>query len=158
METTFDIFLHTVVYMCDFLQKWKWIVPSFSYRGYTLIINNLVASSLWHRVACVDPPSHLLVKIQSMLLYFFWDNLHWLPHSVLYLPKEEGGQGLINVQSRTVAFRIQYIQRFLTSSENLALKSVACAILNSVDELCLDKHLFLSDPKKINLVGLPVFY
>lgn len=46
------------------LMKWKWIVKSLSYRGRTLIINNLVASSLWHRLACIDPPALILAKIQ----------------------------------------------------------------------------------------------
>ena len=32
-----------------------------------LIINNLVASSFWHRLACIDPPPDLLQKIQSVL-------------------------------------------------------------------------------------------
>jgi len=32
------------------LYKWKWIKKIFSNRGRTLIINNLVASSLWHRL------------------------------------------------------------------------------------------------------------
>ena len=34
-----------------------------SYRGRTLVINNLVATFLWHRLACLDPPVHLLWKI-----------------------------------------------------------------------------------------------
>jgi len=32
------------------LYKWKWIKKIFSNRGRTLIINNLVVSSLWHRL------------------------------------------------------------------------------------------------------------
>jgi len=42
------------------LNKWKWLIPKMSYRGRTLIINNLAASTLWHRLACVDPPLSLL--------------------------------------------------------------------------------------------------
>lgn len=40
-------------------------------RGQTLIINNRVASSLWHRLAVVDPLSELLSKIQAVLVDFF---------------------------------------------------------------------------------------
>ena len=87
-----------------------------SYKGRVLIINNLVASSLWNRLACVDPPTHLLPKIQSILVNFFWDKLHWVPQSVLYLPKEEGGHGLVQWQSRTAAFRVQFLQRLLTGT------------------------------------------
>ena len=32
------------------LKKWKWVLPQLSFRGRTLIINNLVASQLWHKI------------------------------------------------------------------------------------------------------------
>lgn len=35
-------------------------------------MNNLVASSLWHRLACLDPPSQLLVEIQGIMVNFFF--------------------------------------------------------------------------------------
>ncbi len=69
-----------------------------SFRGRTLIDNNLVASLLWHRLACIDPPEKLLAEIQAVFVDFFWDKLHWIPQGILYLPKEECGQGLINLQ------------------------------------------------------------
>ena len=75
------------------LAKWRWLLPHMSYRGRVLIINNLVASTLWHRLKCLEPPAGLLQKIQTVLLNFYWDKLHWVPQSVLYLPKEEGGRG-----------------------------------------------------------------
>ncbi|KAK3540144.1 hypothetical protein QTP70_027053 [Hemibagrus guttatus] len=37
------------------LSRWKRLVPKMSYRGRTLVINNLAASFLWHKLACVDP-------------------------------------------------------------------------------------------------------
>ena len=45
------------------LKRWRWLLPSLSFRGQTLIINSLVSSFLWHRLACVDPPSNLLIEI-----------------------------------------------------------------------------------------------
>lgn len=139
------------------LMKWKWIVKNLSYRGRTLIINNLVASSLWHRLACMDPPAWLFAKIQS-LNRFFWEKMHWIPHNVLYLPKEEGGQGLVHLQSRTAAFRLQFIQRFLTGPENLSWRPLASMILKTAGGLCLDKSLFLLDPRRINTSRMPEFY
>ena len=82
------------------LAKWRRLLPHMSYRGRVLIINNLVASTLWHRLKCLEPPAGLLQKIQTVLLNFYWDKLHWVPQSVLYLPKEEGGQGLVHLGSR----------------------------------------------------------
>ncbi len=69
------------------------------FRGRVIIINNLVASVLWHRLACVDPPNGLLSKIQAILVDFFWGTFHWIPQSVLFLPREEGGQDLFTFQA-----------------------------------------------------------
>lgn len=82
-------------------------MPQLSYRGRSLIINNLVASFLWHKLMVLDPPPNLLSKIQALLVDFFWDRLHWIPQSVLYLPKDEGGQGVVHLSSRGAAFRLQ---------------------------------------------------
>lgn len=45
------------------------VIPRLEYR--ILIINNLVALMLYHRVACVDPPPGLLGKIHSVMVDFF---------------------------------------------------------------------------------------
>lgn len=140
------------------LAKWKWLAPKLSYKGRTLIINNLVASSLWHKLACIDPPSKLLAEIQAILVDFFWDKLHWIPQSFLFLPKEEGGQGLLNLQSRTAAFRLQFIQRLLAGATEPNWKTVACFILQSLGGLQMDRSLFLLDSLKLDTSGLPVFY
>lgn len=140
------------------LNKWKWLVPQLSYRGRSLIINNLVASFLWHKLMVLDPPPNLLSKVQALLVDFFWDRLHWLPQSMLYLPKDEGGQGVIHLSSRGAAFRLQFIQRFLNGPENVTWRGVACEILHTLGNFGLDKALFLMDPTTLNTNGLPVFY
>lgn len=113
-----------------------------SYRGRVRVINNLVASSLWHKLACVDPPPQLLMKIQAIIVDFFWDKLHWIRQSVLYLPKEGGGQGLIHLQSRTAAFRLQFLQRLLDGASDVSWRVMAHIVLQSFGGLGLNKHLF----------------
>ena len=81
------------------LAKWNWLLPHMSYRGRVLIINKLVASILWHKQQCMEPPSGLLQKAQSVMIHFFGgDNVHWVFQSALYL--EERGQGLVHLESR----------------------------------------------------------
>ncbi|KAK3530736.1 hypothetical protein QTP70_000758 [Hemibagrus guttatus] len=120
------------------LSRWKRLVPRMSYRGRTLVINNLAASFLWHKLACVDPPPNLLASIQALLVDFFWDGLHWIPQSVLHLPKEEGGQGLVQLASRTAAFRLQFLQRLLIGPKDLIWRPVAHGLLHKVGGLGLD--------------------
>lgn len=140
------------------LAKWKWIHSQLSFRGRVLIINNLVASTLWHKLSCVEPPIGLLPRLQAIFVNFFWNKLHWVPQSVLFLPKEEGGQGLIHLPSRLATFRLQFIQRFLTGPASLVWRSIARIILQRADYIGLDSALFLVDSKRLRLNGLPSFY
>ena len=51
------------------LSKWKWLLPQMSFKGRVLVLNNIVASQLWHRLTCVDPHSGLLALLQR--IFFF---------------------------------------------------------------------------------------
>ena len=42
-----------------------------------IIINNLVASSLWHRLAVLEPPAGLLGKLQSIIVDFFLGQVYY---------------------------------------------------------------------------------
>ncbi|KAK3522075.1 hypothetical protein QTP70_022611, partial [Hemibagrus guttatus] len=148
----------TVEHVKGRLSRWKRLVPRMSYRGRTLVINNLATSFLWHKLACVDPPPNLLTSIQALLVDFFWDGLHWIPQSVLHLPKEEGGQGLVQLASRTAAFRLQFLQRLLTGPKDLIWRPVTHGLLHKVGGLGLDRTLFLMDTKMLDVSGLPSFY
>ena len=140
------------------LGKWKWLLPQLSYRGRTLIINNLVASALWHKFACMEPPVGLIESIQREVVHFFWDKLHWVPQVILFLSKEDGGQGLINLACRRDTFRLQFIQRLLSASSTLAWRPLALGILREVSNLGLDIALFQMDTKQLALDGLSPFY
>ncbi|KAI4893873.1 hypothetical protein NFI96_021940 [Prochilodus magdalenae] len=58
------------------LQRWRWILPQLSYRGRALVVNNLAASMLWHRVTVLDPPMDLITPVQKAFVNFFWDGHH----------------------------------------------------------------------------------
>lgn len=99
--------------VCARLSRCRWLLPQLSYRGRVLICNNLVASSLWHKMVILEPPKDLVARIQEQLVDFFWSGQHWLRVSVLYLPIQEGGQGLVDIGSRVEVFRLQTAQRLL---------------------------------------------
>ena len=108
------------------LSKWKWLLPQLSYRGRILIVNNLVAASLWHRLQVLTPPPGLMEQLQRLLVDFFWSGHHWVRASVLYLPVAEGGHGLTDIISRTAAFRLQAAQRLLYDSRGAGRLWHAC--------------------------------
>ncbi|KAK3509791.1 hypothetical protein QTP70_011160 [Hemibagrus guttatus] len=117
-------------------------IPTISYRGRVLVINNLAASSSWHKVMVMDPPNELIHRIQQAIVDFFWCGKHWLKAATLSLLKEEGGQGLVHIRSQIRAFRLQSAQR-LVYHKDLAWTQTACLILQRAGHLGLDKHLLL---------------
>ncbi|KAL7838647.1 hypothetical protein AOLI_G00270510 [Acnodon oligacanthus] len=143
--------------MLEKLAKWTWLLSQLSYRGRVLIINNLAASTLWHRLAVLNAPPGLLAEIQSRLVAFFWSGQHWLKAAVLYLPTHEGGQGLIDLESRVAAFRLKAAQRLLYHSD-LCWKESAHALLRMAGRMGLDRHLFLLNADELDLSGLGDFY
>lgn len=110
------------------LSKWNWLLPKLSYRGRVLIINNLTASMLWHRLNVLEPTDESIKDIQRKLVDFFWSGQKWIPGPALCLPVYEGGQSLIDVRSCINAFRLQAAKRLLYE-ENVGWINVACALL-----------------------------
>ncbi|KAK3565424.1 hypothetical protein QTP86_008243 [Hemibagrus guttatus] len=100
----------------------------------------------------------LLTSIQALLVDFFWDGLHWIPQSVLHLPREEGGQGLVQLASRTAAFHLQFLQRLLTGPKDLLWRPVVHGLLHKLRGLGLDRTLFLMNTKTLDVSGLQSFY
>lgn len=73
---------------------------------------------------------------------FFRDRLHWIPQSVLFLSKEEGGQGLIHLESWKAAFRLQFLQSFLYGDQNVLWRQVTEHLFSKVGNLGFGKTLF----------------
>ncbi len=105
----------------------------------------------------LEPPEDLVRRIQQRMVEFFWSGQHWLKASVLYLPLQEGGKGLVDIRYRVRAFRLQTAQRLLYGEE-VSWAGVACALLRRVGSMGFDRHLFLMDIEKLDLTGLISFY
>lgn len=52
------------------LEKWKFLLSGMSYRGHILVIYNLVASSMWHKLACLEPILIRLSFFNEFEIYF----------------------------------------------------------------------------------------
>ncbi|KAK0151588.1 Transposon TX1 uncharacterized protein [Merluccius polli] len=111
----------------------------------------------WHRFTVVEPPDGLLKEVQRRLVNFFWGGCHWTKAAVLFLPVEEGGQGLIDLRSRVTAFRLQTVQRLLHHKQQL-WGETASVLLRKVMELEYDKHLFLLELSGMDFTATSAFY
>lgn len=82
-------------------------------------------------------------RLQKVFVDFFWDGFHWLPSGIVYLPVNEGGQGLIELSAKVRAMRLKSVQRLLYSMEFTPWVSFGLALLRSLSGVELDKQLFL---------------
>ena len=143
--------------VCAKLSKWIWLLPQLSYRGRVLVANNLIASTLWHRLVVLPPPTGLIEEVQRQLVNFFWSGQHWIRAAALYLPVDEGGQGLIDIKSRVLAFRLAAAQRLLYHCGARWLET-AELLLRRVGRLGYGRQLFLVRLNELDLNGLAPFY
>ena len=123
------------------LKTWEGLLKSLSYKGRTLVINNLIATKLWHRITVLQPSNQVIMAIQRMLVNLFLSRYHWLQPEILCYPRKEGGQGVINIFGRIVAFRLQSLQKLLFT-EQLTWRPFAFFLLQQAGKLRYDRHLF----------------
>ncbi|KAK3558316.1 hypothetical protein QTP86_016565, partial [Hemibagrus guttatus] len=143
--------------VCAKLSQWTWVLPQLSYRGRVLVTNSLIASFLWHRFTVLEPPEPLIKEVQKRIVNFFWAGQHWTRAPVLYLPLQEGGQGLIDLSCRVRTFQLQAAQRLLYGEE-IAWADTAYALLRRVEDLNYDKHLFVLNLREMDLSATTLFY
>ncbi|KAK3556231.1 hypothetical protein QTP70_006934 [Hemibagrus guttatus] len=120
-------------YMCVNEREGSGIV-SYPIEGEYWLPTNLIASLLRHHFTLLEPPEPLIKDIQKRIVNFFWAGQHWTRAPVLYLPLQDGGQGLIDLLCRVRTFRLQAAQRLLYG-EGLAWADMAYALLQRVEDL-----------------------
>ena len=101
---------------CQF-KTWEGLCRSLSYRGCSLVINNLIAARFWHKAIALQPPKELMLAIQRAMVNLFWSGYHWLRPAVLHRPRKEGGQGVMDITGRVVAFRLQSVHKLLFTEQ-----------------------------------------
>ena len=62
---------------------------------------------LWHKVIRMIMDDSVVKEI--LKFYNFWGQKHWFPkHDIIYLSIDDGGQRLIDIDSRIKTFRLEY--------------------------------------------------
>lgn len=75
-----------------------------------------------------------------------WGWLNLVPQGLLFFVREEGEQDLIHLVSRTVTFRLEFIQKYLAGPVDLEWRTVASCILRGAgNKVGLDDGLILID-------------
>ncbi len=54
--------------VCVKFSKCKCVLPKLSHRGRALVVNNLVASMIWHRMIVLNSPNNIVSDIQRNVI------------------------------------------------------------------------------------------
>ncbi len=87
-------------------------------QGESLVVNNLVASALWHKFTVLQASRWITSRHSkdAGLIFFGQDSIGFDQLSYFCLCKK-AGQGLVDIRSRLMAFRLQAAQRLLYNSD-----------------------------------------
>ena len=136
--------------------KWRGLGVQLSKRERMLVLNNRVASMLWHHFKMVQPPKSLVKNIPRILTDFFWSGKHWVCLGVLSLPLNKGGQGLADLNSKIMASHMTAIKHLLHGC--LAWRFLANSLLSQAGALGYSQDVFLIDVQHLDLTQLPSSY
>lgn len=91
-------------------------LPTIFQRERVLIVNNLLVSMCGVSFIVLNLPQNCYDGYKQ----YWWTSSGMdcieFHKACFFLPVEEGGQGLVSLLSRHAAFRLQFIQKFLTGS------------------------------------------
>ena len=95
-----------------------WKHRDFSLRGRALVINGLLASTLWFHAINISIPDWAVTKIETLIYEFLWNYKRpLLNRDILSLPLAEGGLNIPRIAVKIRAFRVNTLRRLLDADQ-----------------------------------------
>ena len=95
-----------------------WRHRELSYKGRALVINGLLASTLWYSATSVPVPAWAISQIEQSLYDFFWNyKRHLTTKDILALPLKEGGFNIPRLQTKIRSLRVNTLRRLLSKEK-----------------------------------------
>ncbi|KAK4513077.1 uncharacterized protein ATC70_011523 [Mucor velutinosus] len=112
------------VYIAKLLGDITTAVERFAARQVSLygranIANTMILSKLWHVIRIVSLPKDTVKKITSIIYQFVMSGLYPpLKGNSLFLPRYQGGLGLIDIMAQQKVLQFRYLNALLTENSN----------------------------------------
>jgi hypothetical protein len=95
-----------------------WRHRELSYKGKALVINGLLASTLWYHATSLPMPAWAVSQIEQSLYDFFWNyKRHLATKDILSLPLKEGGFNIPRLQTKIGSLRLNTLRRLLSEEK-----------------------------------------
>jgi hypothetical protein len=104
-----------------------------SLYGKANIANTIILSKLWHVIRVVPLPKDVLKKLKSLIYQFVMSGLFPpLKGNSFFLPRDQGGLGLIDIGAQQNALQFRYIKVLLEGNKGLLPDFTYQLLVNSL--------------------------
>jgi hypothetical protein len=87
-----------------------------TYYSKVTLLTIVLLSKLWYVGSVIVFDKKFIKMVNKLLFHFLWPSVEWLKRDVIFLPKLDGGLGLLDVACRCKTFRIKHIWLVLQDS------------------------------------------
>lgn len=101
------------------LNTYNATLKGLSLKTRTIVLNYLVASSIWHILKAHTPNEGILKSLQSKIVNHIRLGRRWLPEATLYPVSIEGGLGLVCIPAKVKSFHLKSLQSILCNRNTL---------------------------------------
>ncbi|KAI8478584.1 hypothetical protein Bbelb_436820 [Branchiostoma belcheri] len=103
----------------------KWEDRKLTLFGKAVVVNFLAAATLWYAAPVYPLPQSVLRKIEKEMFTFVWDGKTELVNRrTMFLPKEKGGVGLVDVRLKANAILLKCVRKALLFPQDPAMRFV----------------------------------
>ena len=82
-----------------------------SMYGKAKLINTMVLSKLWYLTTVIPISKHYENLITRLMFNFIWGKIECIKRKTMYLPRKEGGIGLVNIQLKTQSLLLNQVMK-----------------------------------------------
>ena len=119
-----------------------------------IIINALLLSKIWYVAHTLPLPKKFSQKINSCIFRYLWKGMYQpIRRSTLYLPKNEGGLGVIDVYNKAAAIFGATCLKAIVSGNGLSCYYCKIRLSHMVNSININEVSYISTPFYSEAIG-----
>ena len=128
---------HKLDKMKQTIQRWKHI--NFTLFGKVNFIKSQIVSKIVYAATCLDVPKDFVSSINKVLYEFIWGKTEKLKRKQIIKSLENGGLGMIDIESHFEAIKASWVSRIVNAGEDDIWSFIPKSVVNMYGE----NHLIL---------------
>ena len=94
----------------------KWSKRHLNLNGKVVIVNNLIGAGINYLGSVLECPNYWIKKMNDLIWTFFWSGkMEKIKRNTIIGPPKLGGMGLLNIESKLMSLKLQWLVRYPSS-------------------------------------------